>query len=140
MRFSTSATRIHLKCRTLREALALTVSNPNFFCRIQSRNPEPSAQVRFDFLEALGIPRPRHRHRGIGDECEAAYPRADMNGEPPDVVAHRLHLARVQPDPHVDPELPGAVPDRLGAADRALYGMKRGHREVRSLAHIAAFL
>ena len=28
----------------------------------------------------------------------------------------------------------------LGAADRALYGMKRGHREVRSLTHVAACL
>jgi diguanylate cyclase (GGDEF)-like protein len=32
------------------------------------------------------------------------------------------------------------IEELLGAADRALYGMKRGHREVRSLAHIAACL
>src|ERR1700722_15440805 len=64
------------ECRAHREALALTVSNPNDFCRIQSRSPEPSAQAPFDFLEALGIPRPRRRHRGRGDECEAAYQRA----------------------------------------------------------------
>jgi diguanylate cyclase (GGDEF)-like protein len=32
------------------------------------------------------------------------------------------------------------IEELLGAADRALYGMKRGRREVRSLAHIAACL
>ena len=32
------------------------------------------------------------------------------------------------------------IEELLGAADRALYGMKRGPREVRSLAHIAACL
>jgi len=32
------------------------------------------------------------------------------------------------------------IEELLGAADRALYGMKRGHREVRSLTHVAACL
>jgi GGDEF domain-containing protein len=32
------------------------------------------------------------------------------------------------------------IEELLSAADRALYGMKRGHREVRSLTHVAACL
>jgi diguanylate cyclase (GGDEF)-like protein len=32
------------------------------------------------------------------------------------------------------------IEELLGAADRALYGMKRGRREVRSLTHVAACL
>src|SRR5262249_57085902 len=65
-------------------------------------------------------------------------PVADVHGEASDVVAHDLDLTRVQPDAHLQAQLPSAVAYRLGAADRARRPVERREQSVADRLDLAA--
>jgi diguanylate cyclase (GGDEF)-like protein len=83
-----------------------------------------------------------------GDEFVLVLPEA--GGEAAERVGQRIRerlsadgeepMLSVSVGAAVFPQDGASIEELLGAADRALYGMKRGHREVRSLSHIAACL
>jgi len=64
--------------------------------------------------------------------------RADGDGEPPDVVAVKLDLTRVQTSPHLKPKSPHPLHDGLRAIDSAGRTVERGEEPVAHRLDLAA--
>lgn len=58
--------------------------------------------------------------RHLVSSSQGAHARADMHGDPADVIAAHLTLAGVQPGPHLDAERLHCVTNCHGAANRSL--------------------
>ena len=69
---------------------------------------------------------------------QCADARADVHGDPTDVVATDLALAGVQPGAHLDAERLHRVADRHGAADRSLRTVEHRQKAVTRRAHLTA--
>ena len=88
----------------------------------------------------------RSRHQvanGTGDEHltgagEAADARPDVHGDAGEVVAAGLALSRVQPGPHLEPDVFGLVSDRLRTSDRPGRSIEGRQKPVASRFHLLA--
>ena len=69
----------------------------------------------------------RAGHEHVVRPRQCAHPRADVHGDPADVIAADLALSGVQPGAHLEAERLHRVADRHRAADRPLRAVE--HRE-----------
>ena len=69
---------------------------------------------------------------------QCGHARADVHGDPADVIAADLTLAGVQPGAHLDAQRPDRVADRHRAADRSLRAVEHREEAVSRSVHLAA--
>ena len=72
----------------------------------------------------------RLRDQDLGRGRKRRDPRADIHGDPSDLAADRLDLARVHPAAYLEPEVSNRFADRLCAPDAARGAVERGEEPV----------
>ena len=61
----------------------------------------------------------------------------NVNGDPPDVLAHDLHLARVEPDPYVHPQRSHLVDDGTATLHRTNRAIEGRQEAVADCLHLS---
>ena len=109
-------------------------------CATRRVRPGGTARASFDELDARAGDEIAHRpgRQDLARSGESGDARADVHGDPGEVVAANLALAGVQSGPHFQAEAARLHPDRLGTADRAGRPIEGGEKPVARGLHLAA--